>query len=597
LQWIQTRQGEATLHDKAPDSALSPPYLHSRYSIERELDTWLENLDWQKLSQRVQVLYCFGLGLGELFDRLEPWLLEAPDRYLVFLEDDLRVWRRFLESERAERVLRNRQVLFFHPGDNEGEVDLVAEELAYYFVQLPIAVTALPAYQKSREERHCYLQMRLMHQAAYVSYGSDEFLRYGGSFFQNYYSNLNWLPEACRPGALFGRFPKVPAIICGAGPSLNQNIDLLATLEKRALIFAGGSAMNALTNRGIIPHFGASVDPNYEQVKRIATQSNFSVPFFFKGRAHHQVMSLVHGPKIYLAGNSGYPVSSWIERKLGIEEALISEGHNVLHMTMDIARLMGCDPIIFVGMDLAYTGMQQYAGSVVSQPQMDEKGLTAASDLNNNSFIRSDIYGNPVYTLWKWVAEANYTAKYVQGHSDTTFINATEGGLGVEGVENQSLQEVFEQYLQTDRDLRGAIHTLLEQSRYTLSRDAIDTVLEFMKKSVEDSQGLCEELASCFTELKEAILSKEFSRVEVLSLEIEEKQLALGREEAMAQILGPVNHIRSILFERQLAETGGGEQTDEERISAHCDANREEMESLAEAARKNIEAMAKKKAH
>lgn len=587
LQWCETRQGELNLLDT---SAPGARHLHSSYSTSKETEKWLAELDWEQIKDNTNVLYLYGIGLGYTFDPLEAWLAEGADRYLVYLEDDLRVFRRLLETERGTRILESKQVILVYTGQDERDLEEIAEDLAYYFVKLPVKVAVLPCYQQHKEDRFRDLQMRLMHKTVYISYGSEEFLTYGCKFYRNYYRNLQFLPGSIRASGLYSKFEGMPAIICGAGPSLNKNFDVLRQLDRRALIFAGGSAINALTNRGLMPHFGATVDPNHEQYKRMSSQAGFTLPFFYKGRTYHQVLPYLAGERILLPGNTGYPASSWIESQLGINEPFIREGHNVLHMSIDLARVMGCNPIIFVGMDLAYTGMQLYASDVVGESKVSEQELTRATDLNNNSFLRNDIYGNPVYTLWKWVAESDYTSKYAKEFNETTFVNATEGGLGFDGIANMSLEDVRDHYLKEEHDLRGWVSGIMEQSRYDLSIDSVKDILGDLRESLQCCKKTSDALAENFVALKDALLEQRVEEVQALSVDIEVQQLELGREVAQVQVLDPVNHIRSILFERKTSEIAvHSDQTRDEEIAAHCDANREEILSLSEAARLNLE--------
>ena len=51
---------------------------------------------------------CYGLGLGYLVDAADPWLSALPKvRKLVIIEDDPKVFIRFLESPRAEAILNS----------------------------------------------------------------------------------------------------------------------------------------------------------------------------------------------------------------------------------------------------------------------------------------------------------------------------------------------------------------------------------------------------------------------------------------------------------------------------------------------------------
>ena len=127
------------------------------------------------------------------------------------------------------------------------------------------------------------------------------------------------LPHAYNGNGLFECFKDVPAIICGAGPSLDKNIDLLARLKDKALIFAGSTALNALIGKKILPHFGAAIDPHIHQYSRVAAAEPFPYPFFYRNRLYHEALLAISGPRLYLTGDGGYATGNWFEKMLDIE--------------------------------------------------------------------------------------------------------------------------------------------------------------------------------------------------------------------------------------------------------------------------------------
>jgi hypothetical protein len=586
LKWCRTRKGQKNLCEERDGKAY---YYHSNYDLIKETEKWKSSLSLEDS----KLFYIFGLGLGYSYIAMKEWLDEKPGRYLIYFEEDIRVIERFLEMDHAKELLEDDRILLCGlkmECENDQET---LEALAYYYIQLRFSVTALPFYAVQQKERFDQIQVGIMHKSAFVGFVSGEFLNFGVAFYRNFYQNmLKGLPGAHLSSGLVNQFKNVPAIICGAGPSLNKNFDLLKNLSNRALLFAGGSSVKALANRGLLPHFGGTVDPNLEQYKRMTSQTAYELPFFFKGRVHHPALSHLHGPKVYLAGNMGYPVTTWMERELGIgEEPLFTEGNNILHLSIDIARNLGCNPIIFVGMDLAYTDMQQYASDVLVDNQLKEEDLTAATHLNNNSFLRDDIHGDPVYTLWKWVAESNYTSNYAKQHPDVTFINATEGGIGMKDIPNLTLEEVAEKYLQTDRNLYAQVHQLLQtRCQKTIQKPDVVEVINKLKGSLKECIELCDKLDERFTEFKEAILSNVGRAIEAVSKRIEEEEKKLSEELAYQQILSPVNHIRSVLYERQFSEAERDLADDEQKkILMHCDQHQEELKSIKRAAEVNLE--------
>ncbi len=177
-----------------------------------------------KLSlDKVQVLYVYGSGLGYWYDAAKPWLKSHPGHHLIFLEDDLRVIRRLMETAQAAKILKDPQVQLYYFADLKDQ-DRVLEHLVWSFMTNTIAVAALPVYQKHKETRFTELQNKLLFDTHTKNVAIQEFLGLGNYFYQNFYRNLLQLGSSYNGNALFGKFSRVPAIICGAGPSLAKHM-------------------------------------------------------------------------------------------------------------------------------------------------------------------------------------------------------------------------------------------------------------------------------------------------------------------------------------------------------------------------------------
>lgn len=414
----------------------------------KDAEEWVASHDLDDVS----VLYIYGVGLGFFYDALKGWLKKKRKRHLVFLEDDLSVIYRLFKTKRGGEILKNPKVHLCYFSEVK-EIHTKLEVLMNHHLKAKILVGALPFYE--RERRFDEVQREVVYESVMRNALFDEYLRYGASFYRNFYQNLRKLPGSYMGNRFFGKFKGVPAIICGAGPSLEKNAHLLKELGDRALIFAGGSAMNALNAKGIIPHFGAGVDPNAMQYDRLASNTAYEVPYFYRNRMFWKAFDHIHGPRLYISGAGGYEVSKYFDEAFGIEEEEIDEGHNVVNFCVEIATRMGCSPIIFAGVDLAFTEKQAYASGIVAERNMEN---FASENFEDKPIERTDIFGKPIDTLWKWVAESDWTGEYAREHPLITFINATEGGLGFPGVRNLPLAEVSRKFLNRSYDLLGRVH-------------------------------------------------------------------------------------------------------------------------------------------
>lgn len=468
-------------------------FLHDEDVPEEEIRQYLSEYSLAN----VEVIYFFGIGLGYSWPLLQKWLDKKPERRLVYLEDDLGVLKLFLETDIATEILSHPrvQIAVFHKIEEEKST---FNNLTWQHLLKEILVLSLPSYSDHRKEVAQLLVERLTFESANKNRIVSEFLDHGVVFYRNFYANLKQLHRCYHGNRLFNRFFRVPAIICGAGPSINGQLELIRELQNRAIILAGGSAINVLNGVGINPHFGGGIDPNIDQYLRYRQNEAYEVPFFFRPRLQSDAFLVIDGPKLYINGSGGYETAKWFDEKLDIGADEIDEGHNIVNFLVNIAVHLGCDPIIIVGMDLAYTKLEAYASHVVDSPQVEKEEIVSTGNFETGAILKEDIYGHPTYTMWKWIAESQWISRLAKEYSHITFINATEGGLGFEGVDNKPLREVVESYLDCQYDFDGMIHQEIQGAALTqVTKEKVyDLMMELkasMKRAITHLETLVEE--------------------------------------------------------------------------------------------------------
>ncbi|HEY4832211.1 MAG TPA: 6-hydroxymethylpterin diphosphokinase MptE-like protein, partial [Waddliaceae bacterium] len=296
-------------------------YYHSTQNALKEAEQWFSSLDLYNIS----TLFVYGVGLGYYYQAAKEWLRANRARHLVFIEDDSDVIVQLFQMELGTELLHDPQVTLLLIGLSRDEEPQDVEKrlfsLPYTLLLGNIRLSALNLYSQIHEPHVFLLNLQLEYLKNVKIYQVMEYMRFGEAFFHNFYRNLLELPKAYLGDKLYGKFEGVPAIICGAGPSLDKNLPLLKELEDRALIFAGGSAMNAINTFGILPHFGVGVDPNLGQYVRLMMNQAYEVPFFYRNRIFPEALQSLHGPRLFILGAGGYPISKWIEEQFGVSES------------------------------------------------------------------------------------------------------------------------------------------------------------------------------------------------------------------------------------------------------------------------------------
>lgn len=518
----------------------------------QEARIWFETLDLTSCN----VLYVYGVGLGYYYEAIKPWLKENSQRNLVFLEDDLEVLYCLFHTENGFNLLHDPQVTLFYFHDLKEKDSF--DELYWDFILTEMSVSALKFYEEIKEEKYLELKHRIVHDAAIKNALVDEYLRFGASFFCNFYPNMLLLPESCQGTKLYGKFQNIPAIICGAGPSLEKNRIYLKDYLDNAIVFAGGSALNALTCNGIMPHFGIGVDPNSTQQYRLSSNKAYEVPLFYRNRMHHEAFKLVHGPKLYIPGAGGYEVADWFDEQLGLLEGIqwLDEGHNVVNFALELAKNLGCNPILLVGVDLGFTEYQTYASGIIDDSKIDIDDLLKSENFDLRPFLKKDIDGNPIYTLWKWVAESEWIGEYAKANPELTIINTTEGGLGMPGIPNRIFKEVAEECLQRSYDLRTRVQgEIINSSFSNITNSKMLEMMEELNLSLKRSLDYISTLIKDKIEYEKKLLETKTIPKYTQSGLAALAEIELEEEPSYEHIIGIFNLVYSRILNREIQNT------------------------------------------
>lgn len=450
--------------------------------VEKEVqDELLPKLEIEK----AEVLYIYGLGNGSAYFQCKEWL-KSGEKTLVFLEEDSGVIASFLHRPEAVEILGDPQVHLELEGD--------PEVLATRFPVKRVEVVALPSYDHRRFKD---LKLSLLRKTA-LSHALHLDRLHGYQPFKNFVENVKQIPSSFYANRLKGAFKNVPAIVCGAGPSLKPTIEVLRTLENKALIIAGGSTLAALSSQGIMPHFGMAIDPNLEEYRRMKNSFAFETPLLYSTRVHPGTFQTCNGPFGYMRSGIGGVPELWIEEELGLIDRLLGgflspESISVTAICVAWAQFLGCNPILLNGIDMAYTGNRRYAPGVMEEEETAFQEIDAEKSAADRILKRKGRDGKPVYTAVRWVMESASISHYAKKHKEVKFINTTEGGLGFKGIEYVPLAKAVEGF--KELDLRKRVHeeiaaAPMPEKAASIIEEKMEGLRESLDRVIEDLEIL-----------------------------------------------------------------------------------------------------------
>lgn len=203
--------------------------------------------------------------------------------------------------------------------------------------------------------------------------------RFSGFFREQERANIaaNIPAIAASPGvaSLFSAFAGKPAVVAGAGPSLDRALRHLDRLQHRAHIIAVDTAAAVLAAHGIHCHAVISADPQPASVFHFAGAIS-GAPLIFIPSAHPAVVAMFPGRR-YLMLQERHTLFAGAERLLP-GRGSTGSGGSVSCLALDMLVQAGAGPIIFAGQDFAYPHGMAYNRDTLAQ-YASETPLAAAA--------------------------------------------------------------------------------------------------------------------------------------------------------------------------------------------------------------------------
>lgn len=368
-------------------------YLHSSVNPEREASLLADSL------KQAEDYMVFGMELGyhvlELLNRHQSARVHVFESniYLLHMAFTYIDWTTYIANGRM-RVVYN------------DDLKQLVSELSGRFAEMKNAelLVHYPAIKMIEDA-----QTRQLLEDFFVTTSSMR--EQGGLLDSNFevISKLN-LPEC---GELKDIFKDKAVVIVGAGPSVDLQLTSIKKYRDKITVFATGHITRKLVNEGIIPDAVIITDPQPLMYKQIDGVNLKNIPMILLSTASSSVIDYYNGP-IYVAYQSGYIHAEIKAKEIGA--TLFETGGSVTTTALDIALRFGARKIIFVGVDLAYTGGYSHASG-------EGRRIENTDGLRQ---VRSNT-GGMVYTSKNLDIYRKWIERRLEGVRDTEVYNTGDG--------------------------------------------------------------------------------------------------------------------------------------------------------------------------
>lgn len=440
--------------------------LNSKYDPIREARTWADQFTAKNLDT---VFVLFGLGNGifarELANKME-------DNKLIIYEPSMDIFQHVLSEYSLVDLFANKRVMLIVKGLNDYEYPLLISEHLNWINLFSQIKCVHPGYDKLFPETFQYFDNTLQDNTFNNVIAKNTFEYLGKSVFENVIDHIKYLKDSITIWDLMKRIPKeIPAIIVAAGPSLNKNIEVLKQAKGKSIIFAVDRAYETLLEHNIEPDMVVLLD-SAKALKYCGNQKGFKTPLLCCLEGSPEIMNNHDGTKIIYACEE-YVRNIYKELKKPFKK--IGLGGSVTTAAFAVTLSMNFSHIVFIGLDLAFSGGLTHAGS--HQETNTEKRRSI-------ELYVEDIEGNTVKTRHDWYTFIRWFENVILQITGNEYdiIDATEGGAKVKGTRIMKLQEVVDQYCVKEFDFKDIINN----TKPTFTEKEYEYIYKYLNKGNDE---------------------------------------------------------------------------------------------------------------
>jgi hypothetical protein len=276
----------------------------------------------------------------------------------------------------------------------------------------------------------------------------------GKDFINNRFKHINTIHHHQLLENLQNKFNGVPAILVAGGPSLDKDIHRLKQAQEKAVIIAVDTVLPALLKNGVHPHFLTCIDPNdltFEKFADVAPMAK-NISLITSSWVNQKTPKVFPAEQIFWTFTAK-PMEAWLNSLLG-GKLFTGGASTVAHLNLIAAHILGCNPIIFLGQDLAYpkSSLASHAKGTVLQG-------SAPTDVAANQTQGETVIGlnGEILTTNRSFLSMKAFFESTIATSDKTHINATQGGANIKGTKILTLQEAIEKHCSTQINITNLL--------------------------------------------------------------------------------------------------------------------------------------------
>ncbi|MHC4416376.1 MAG: 6-hydroxymethylpterin diphosphokinase MptE-like protein [Planctomycetota bacterium] len=480
------------------------------------------------------VVVVLGFGAGYHVQRLAERLDAAG--VIIVLEPDIALLRSVLERVDHSAWLRDAKVVWItDPSDRgglarklEGAESIIAQGVA--FLQHPASRSRLAESSKA------FTTMFSEYVTAAKTTLTTTLMR-SVDTVRNLLLNLDHYAAGAGIADLRNAAAGFPAVVVSAGPSLQRNVHLLAEdgVRERCVIIAAQTTLRPLVRLGVRPHFVTALD--FHEISRrfyegLEAGDVDGVTLIADPKAHPVILDAFPGPLRCCASGFLDGLLGDAQRPMGTLPA----GATVAHLAAYVARFLGCDPIVMIGQDLAFSDGLYYApGTAIAEVWAPELNpFNTIEMMEWQRIVRHrvhltrvrDVWGRSVYTDTQMLTYLQQFERDFARYADegVQVIDATEGGIAKQHTTRMPLAEALQEHAKRPLPPLPRADRRLDPERRQAARARVDSVrrdIAALRETSLKTAGVIRRMLD--DQADPAKMNRHFEKIERYRTQVEER--------------------------------------------------------------------------
>ena len=464
-----TKDGNKTIQLEIGDKKL---YLHSKYSPIKEAERYYKDF---KVKYGTLVI-CFGFSLSYYIDELAK-KINRSDNIIVY-EPDKELFDIVMKNIDISHIISNENIRIIF------NLNYIKMGLLGRPVDKKVEIA--PIYEKIYEKEiiEFLKQVKNSIDTDLISVSTKESFK--TEWTRNNFGNIDSILNSYNIYDFKDIFKDKPIVVVGAGPSLNKNVHLLKEIEGKVCIICAFSAAKVLEKQGIKPNFLVTVDSKQYGLEEYEA----NIPLLYIKEARKELLEKHKSEKLFCLSID----ELFLINILDLEEKIsfIPMSGTVASFAAGTARHFGASEIILIGQDFSWTKEKAHADGTV------HKKTESYKTYHNYNMEEKDIYGNTVYTNKPFYKFKLWFDDFTASLPDNVkMIQATEGGLPIEGAEIITFREAIDKYcIDKYCDINSILNNAYEKNKLIgegIEKEKVYENIRLVYDELKDVKKLIEE--------------------------------------------------------------------------------------------------------